>query len=98
PCATRGPGASGGTASTLGVDEKRDVIGAVDYLADLEGIDHRKVGAYGVGQGAHAAVLAAADRPALKALVLDGLYPDASYPLVRSAFEGWDFGERRLAF
>src|SRR5262245_30526216 len=77
---SRGHGASGGTASTLGVDEKRDVIGAVDYLATLEGIDHRKVGAYGVGQGAHAAVLAAADRPALRALVLDGLYPDAAYP------------------
>jgi pimeloyl-ACP methyl ester carboxylesterase len=95
---SRGHGLSGGSASTLGVEEKRDVIGAVDYLHTVQGIDHRMVGAYGVGQGAHAAVLAAADRPALRALVLDGLYPDAGYPLVRSAFEGWDFGERRLGF
>jgi pimeloyl-ACP methyl ester carboxylesterase len=94
----RGHGKSAGTASTLGLDEKRDVIGAVDYVAALDRIDHHEVGVYGVGQGAHAAVLAAVDRPALKALVLDGLYPDAGYPLVKAAFEGWTSGERQLGF
>jgi pimeloyl-ACP methyl ester carboxylesterase len=95
---SRGHGKSGGAASTLGIDEKRDVIGAVDYAVSLGGVDHRHVGVYGVGQGAHAAVLAAVDRPALRALVLDGLYPDAGYPLLRAVFLGWSFGEKRLAF
>ncbi len=94
----RGHGASGGATSTLGVDEKRDVIGAVDFLASLPGVDARRMGVYGVGLGAHAAVLAAMDRPALRVLALDGLYPDAGYPLVRSVFEGWAFGVRHFGF
>ncbi len=94
----RGHGESAGSRSTLGVEEKRDVIGAVDYLARLPGVNAKKIGVYGVGLGAHAAVLAARDRPALRVLVLDGLYPDASYPLVRSVFAGWPFGIRRLGF
>jgi len=48
--------------------------------------------------GAHAAVLAAADRPSIRVLVLDGLYPDASYPLARSVFAGWQPGVRHLSF
>ena len=70
----RGHGASGGTGSTLGLDEKRDVIGALDYLA-ASGVEARRIGVYGVGMGAHAAVLAAADRPSASVLVLSGLYP-----------------------
>lgn len=94
----RGHGESGGAGSTLGVEEKRDVIGAVDYLVGLPRIDSRKIGIYGVGLGAHAAVLAARDRPALRVLVLDGLYPDASYSLVRAVYGGWSFGVRHLGF
>jgi len=48
--------------------------------------------------GAFAAVLAARDRPALRVLVLDGLYPDVGYPLVRRAFDGWEVGVEHLAF
>jgi pimeloyl-ACP methyl ester carboxylesterase len=94
----RGHGASGGDGSTLGINEERDVLGAVDFLTGLaqDGIDVRKLGAYGTGMGAHAVVLAAADRPALRVLVLDGLWPDAGWPLVRRTFEGWSFGVKRL--
>ena len=93
----RGHGESGEGRSTLGLKEKRDVLGAVDYLATSGEFPHRQIGVSGVGMGAHAAVLAAADRPSLRVLVLDGLYPDAGFPLVREVYAGWNFGERRFA-
>jgi pimeloyl-ACP methyl ester carboxylesterase len=94
----RGHGKSGGEGSTLGITEKRDVLGAIDYLVSLKEIETRRIGIYGVGLGAHAAVLAALDRPAAKVLVLDGLYPDVGYPLKRKVYAGWEFGVRRLGF
>jgi pimeloyl-ACP methyl ester carboxylesterase len=94
----RGHGQSEGRSSTLGLKEKRDILGALDYLAQRLGREIAGVGVYGAGMGAHAAVLAAADRPALKVLVLDGLYPDASHPLAREVFAGWEPGMRRLRF
>jgi len=94
----RGHGSSGGGRSTLGLKEKRDVLGAVDYLSKVEGLDTRRIGIYGVGMGAHAAVLAASDRPSLKVLVLDGLYPDVAYPLVRGVYREWAFAVDYLGF
>ena len=94
----RAHGASDGTRSTLGLNEKRDVLGAVDFLAGLEDLDARRVGVFGVGMGAHAAVLAAADRPAIRVLVLDGLYPDTTYALVHRVYGKWNFGVNHLAF
>jgi pimeloyl-ACP methyl ester carboxylesterase len=94
----RGHGRSSGKGSSLGVSEKRDIIGAVDYLASLgaAGTDH--IGVYGVGMGAHAAVLAAVDRPAIKVLVLDGLYPDPDFPLMRGVYGAWSFGAEHFGF
>jgi pimeloyl-ACP methyl ester carboxylesterase len=94
----RGHGGSGGDASTLGVDESRDVIGAVDFIANLpkDDVDARKIGVFGSGMGAHAAVLAAADRPAVRVMVLDGLWPDARFSLAQHEFAGWPWGERHL--
>ncbi len=94
----RAHGESGGEASTLGVDEKRDVLGALDYVAALKNVDARRIGLYGVGLGAHAAVLAAPERPAARVVVLDGLYPGPGYPLVRKVYAGWSFGVRYLGF
>ncbi len=92
----RAHGGSGGTITTLGIAEKRDVLGAVDFLTTQEHADTKRIGVYGTGMGAHAAVLAAADRATLKVLVLDGLYPAASWPLVRRTFHGWPFGIKWL--
>ena len=94
----RGHGASGGDGSTLGVHEVRDVLGAVDFVANLPGeaCDARRIGVFGAGMGAHAAVLAAAERPALRVLVLDGLWPDAGFTLVRHEFADWEWGEKHL--
>jgi pimeloyl-ACP methyl ester carboxylesterase len=96
----RGHGASAEATATLGPVEKRDVLGALDYLGSRPGgsIDLRRVGVYGAGSGAHAAVLAAADRPALRVLVLDGLWADSGQRLAREVFGRWSFGARRLAF
>lgn len=96
----RGHGGSGGSTSGLGILEAHDVIGAVDFVTrerpDGAGGAHAAV--YGVGMGAHAAVLAAAERPTVAAVVLDGLYPDVTWPLARGTFGSWEFGERHLAF
>jgi len=94
----RGHGSSGGNASSLGISEKREIIGAVDFLTALEGAGTDRIGVYGVGMGAHAAVLAAVDRPAIKVLVLDGLYPDPGFPLMRGVYGGWSFGADHLGF
>lgn len=95
----RAHGGSSGERSSLGVLEKRDVVGAVDFLAGLEeGLEAKRIGVFGVGMGAHAAVLAAADRPVLRVLVLDGLYPDASYALARRVYLDWGFAVNHLAF
>lgn len=94
----RAHGESGGRRSTLGLDEKRDVLAAVDYLDTRAGIDPRRVGIYGIGMGAHAAILAAADRPKLKVLVLDEVYPDIGYALAQAVFADWALARRHLAF
>jgi pimeloyl-ACP methyl ester carboxylesterase len=94
----RGHGESEERLSTLGLREMRDVLGALDFLHRLDWLESRRVGLYGVGMGAHAAVLAAAELPVAKVLVLDSLYPDASYPLVRSFYGGWPFAVSRLPF
>ena len=96
----RGHGASAGSVATLGPHEKRDLLGALDHLAARTSprIDLRRVGVYGTGSGAHAAVLAAADRPGLRVLVLDGLWADASDRLAREVFGRWSFGAKRLRF
>jgi pimeloyl-ACP methyl ester carboxylesterase len=94
----RGHGQSEGRSSTLGLEEKRDILGALDFLAERYEREGGRVGIYGVGMGAHAAVLAAVDRPSLRVLVLDALYPDVSDPLARRVFGGWEPGIRSLAF
>ena len=94
----RAHGASGGICSTLGVEESRDVLGAVDFVASLPEVqvDARSIGIFGAGMGAHAAVLAAADRPALRVLVLDGLWPDARGGLDRRTMPDWRWGQEHL--
>jgi len=91
----RGHGDSAGERSSLGILEKRDVTGALDWLAQTNA---RRVGVFGAGMGAHAAVLAAAERPELQVLVLDGLYPDAAYPLAREVYPTMAWARKGLGF
>jgi len=48
--------------------------------------------------GAHAAVLAAADHPRVRVLVLDSIYPEPSFRLVRDVYARWGFAVRNLSF
>lgn len=93
----RGHGNSQAAASTYGIHEKRDVLAAVDLLQERLP-DARRIGVYGVGMGAQAAVLAAVDRPVLKVLVLDRLEPEPHAALQRDFFSGWEFAGDSLAF
>ncbi len=85
----RGHGSSGGKGSTLGLEEARDVAGAVLETGRIAGANGQRVGVYGAGMGAHAAVLAARERPEIVALVLDGLYPSAVFALRERFYGPW---------
>lgn len=67
----RAHGDSGGQTSTLGVHEVRDVRSAVRYLQDRPEVDPDRLGIYGNSLGASVAIMAAAEVPALKAVVAD---------------------------
>lgn len=70
----RAHGDSGGKNFTLGVQERRDVLGAADWL---RGRGFARVGVLGVSLGAGSAIEAAADDPAaLDAIVADGAFAD----------------------
>jgi pimeloyl-ACP methyl ester carboxylesterase len=92
----RGHGQSETGRSTYGLAEKRDVLGAVEYLTRRRGGRVQRAGAYGAGAGAHAVVLAATSAPSLRVLVLDGLYPQAGYGLARRVTGNRGWGGRYL--
>jgi pimeloyl-ACP methyl ester carboxylesterase len=70
----RGCGLSEGRFTTLGYRETADVLGAVDYLRERLG--QRPLGVLGISMGAVAALRAAADCPAIAAVVADSAYAD----------------------
>lgn len=94
----RNSGESRGDMSSFGILEARDVIGAVDYLLTRKDVDVRRMGIFGVGMGAYAAVLASQERENLKALALDSIYPDIKFFFGRHIFKDSKFGERFLTF
>lgn len=69
-------GESAAARSTLGVDERLDVLAVVAFLRTHKGLDARRIGGWGVGMGAYALALAALEEPSLGSLALDALYPD----------------------
>ncbi len=69
----RAHGTSEGERITGGIDEAEDVLGAYDYLQG-RGIGPDKIGVLGRSMGAGATVLAAAEEPGLRAVVLDSTY------------------------
>jgi pimeloyl-ACP methyl ester carboxylesterase len=73
----RGHGGSSGTSS-FGVLEKRDLLGAIDWIGAHTKADGQRIGVVGIGMGAFASILAASERPQVRALVLDSPYTDAS--------------------
>ncbi len=69
----RGHGTSSRARLTYGACERHDVLGAVDWLR-AQG--HRRLGVLGASMGASTALLAAADEPAIQALVADSPFAD----------------------
>jgi pimeloyl-ACP methyl ester carboxylesterase len=70
----RACGLSGGRFTTLGYREVLDVLGAVDYLRARLG--DPPIGVLGISMGAVAAIMAAAECPHIKAMVVDSAYAD----------------------
>ena len=83
----RGHGLSAGNGSTLGIGERLDILGAIEYLRTRNDIDTGRFGAWGIGMGAYAALLAAAEEKTITALALDSLYPDVETEVDRRVRE-----------
>jgi alpha-beta hydrolase superfamily lysophospholipase len=66
----RAHGNSEGDYVTFGLTEKNDVLGAIQYLADVHGI--QSVGVLGFSMGALVAIRAAAESDAIACIVADG--------------------------
>ena len=84
----RGTGQSAPAPFSLGYFEQRDVLGAVDFLRSgplpYPALGRpRAIGGWGVSMGAITLLLAAAQEPAIKAIVADSAYPDIAPILER---------------
>lgn len=75
----RGHGQSGDGRFTFGLIERRDVLGAYDWLR-AQGFQPGRIGALGLSLGGASSVGAAADEPGIGALVLDSTF--AEFPWV----------------
>ena len=62
------------TAQTLGYNEAQDMLGAVDFLLTQDGVEH--IGVIGFSAGGVTTILAAAQEPAIEAVVEAGGYHD----------------------
>lgn len=80
----RGHGRSGPGRFTFGQLERRDVLGAVDFLLG-RGFKAGKIGVLGVSMGAASSIGAAAEEPAIGALIEDSGYSDLN-PLLQVEF------------
>jgi uncharacterized protein len=69
----RGHGTSSAARLTYGHTERHDVLGAVDWL---RACGHDRIGVLGASMGAASALLAAAEEPAVAALVADSAFAD----------------------
>lgn len=63
-----------GTISNLGVDQARDVQSAIDMITKDAGINPHRVGLFGSTTGGYAALVAAQENTAVKALAVDSIY------------------------
>jgi fermentation-respiration switch protein FrsA (DUF1100 family) len=72
----QGSGLRRGEPVTLGFKERWDVMGAARYLQSRPDVDPEAIGVFGVSMGAATAILAAAEEPAIKAIVSDSGYAD----------------------
>jgi dipeptidyl aminopeptidase/acylaminoacyl peptidase len=74
----RGHGQSGPARYAFGRDERRDVLGAVDWLTRHRGVPPGAVGVLGISMGAAASIGAAGADPAIGAVVADSSFAEVS--------------------
>ena len=79
----RGHGLSGGQGGSLGMLERLDILGAIEYLKTRKDIDSGRFGLWGIGMGAYAGALASIENGEISALALDSVYPDVETQLDR---------------
>ena len=84
----RGQGLSGGAGIGFGTVEVRDVLTVVNYLHVLGGAPQGEIALWGVGTGADAAILAAAQDPRISAVIADSPYLSVGSYL-RRRIPGW---------
>ncbi len=101
----RDHGESGGSRTSLGYLEQKDVFAAIDYLKTRKEIDKNRLGIYGFSMGGASVILAAARTGAFSAVVADsaftslrdqakdsitGFYHLPSFPFVHLAVLGYE--------
>jgi dipeptidyl aminopeptidase/acylaminoacyl peptidase len=101
----RAHGESGGSRSSLGHHEQRDVEAALAYFTSRPGIDRNRIGIFGFSLGGSTAILAAADAGRFAAVAADsaftslrdqareavtGFYHLPSFPFVNLAVLGYE--------
>lgn len=84
----RNTGESEGTVTTLGYHERKDILGAVAWLKRQRPEAAEFIGVVGYSMGAVTAALAAAEEPAIDALVLDSPFADLR-PYLRENMPVW---------
>lgn len=82
----RGHGGSADARYSFGLNERRDVEGAVDWLRQ-QGFAAGQIGVLGVSMGAASGILAAADDPDIGALVADCSYAEI-LPVIEQEWRG----------
>jgi uncharacterized protein len=70
----RNSGESDGEITTMGLQESRDVDGAVAFALSQPGVDADKVAVFGHSMGGATAILAAARNPAISAVIAQSAY------------------------
>jgi dipeptidyl aminopeptidase/acylaminoacyl peptidase len=84
----RAHGESGGSRTSLGYHEQKDVVSALNFLRGRSGIDPKRLGIYGFSMGGAPAIRAAASSRGFRAVVADSAFTSLR-DQARSAITGF---------
>ena len=81
----RGHGESGGTRYTLGIEEPRDVLAAIDLAATKASVDRARVAVIGESLGGGSALMTVKADPSIGPVVTDSAFADGNAVVSESA-------------